>query len=168
MSFFIASQILVGIAALCDVISFQFKSRHKLLLTLFISALFIAAHFALLEEWTAACLLIVGACRYLAGIFTSDPRMKWLFYSATLLGTAVTFSGLTSILSCIGSLFHTKASFSHNDKIMRWLMVIGTVVWGIHDVIVGSPVAVLLDVLFILSSVVGYYRIHIKKPVLAT
>ncbi len=168
MSFFIASQILAGLASLFDIASFQFKNRNKLLTTLFISALLIAAHFALLKEWTAACLLVIGACRYLAGIFISDPRMKWLFYLVTLLGTALTFSGIASVLSCIGSLFHTKASFSHNDKLMRWLMVIGTVVWLIHDIIVGSPVAVLLDVLFIISSAIGYYRIHIKKRLLLT
>lgn len=164
MSFFIASQILVGLASLFDIASFQFENRKKLLATLFISGLLIATHFALLAEWTAACLMLIGACRYLAGMFISDPRMKWLFYMVTLLATALTFSGITSSLSCIASLLHTKASFSHNDKLMRWLMLIGTAVWGVHDIIVGSPVAVLMDVLFIISSVIGYYRIHIKTP----
>ena len=90
----------------------------------------------------------------------------WQLFFVTLLGTVFTFSGLTSILSCTASLLHTKASFSSNDKLMRWLMVIGTGVWGVHDVIVGSPVAVLIDVLFIASSVIGYYRIHVKSPCL--
>lgn len=166
MSFFIASQILVGLAALFDIASFQFKDRKALLSALCISAVLIAAHFALLKEWTAACLLVIGACRYLAGIFIFDPRMKWLFYFMTVLGTVLTFSGITSILSCIASLFHTKASFCHNDKLMRWLMVIGTGVWGVHDIVVGSPVAVLIDVVFIISSGVGYYRIYIRKPIL--
>ncbi|WP_282064287.1 YgjV family protein [Vibrio rotiferianus] len=166
MSLFVASQILVGLAALFDIASFQFKNRTLLLSALSISALLIAVHFALLTEWTAACLLVIGACRYLAGIFISNPKIKWLFYFVTLLGTVFTFSGLTSILSCTASLLHTKASFSSNDKLMRWLMVIGTGVWGVHDVIVGSPVAVLIDVLFIASSVIGYYRIHVKSPCL--
>ncbi|MCW4443746.1 YgjV family protein [Vibrio splendidus] len=166
MSFFIASQILVGLASLFDIASFQFKSRTKLLATLTISALLIAAHFALLQEWTAACLLVIGACRYFAGIFISDPRMKWLFYFVTVLGTILTFSDLVTTLSCIGSLLHTKASFTANDKLMRWLMVIGTLVWVAHDILVGSPVAVLLGVLFIISSGVGYYRLHIKKAAL--
>ncbi|UPR53942.1 YgjV family protein [Vibrio cyclitrophicus] len=164
MSLFLASQILVGLAALFDIASFQFKNRTLLLSALSISALLIAAHFALLNEWTAACLLVIGACRYLAGIFISNPKIKWLFYFVTLLGTVLTFSGLTSILSCTASLLHTKASFSSNDKLMRWLMVIGTGVWGVHDVIVGSPVAVLIDVLFIASSVIGFYRIHVRNP----
>jgi uncharacterized membrane protein YiaA len=164
MSLFVASQILVGLAALFDIASFQFKNRTLLLSALCISALLIAAHFALLDEWTAACLLVIGACRYLAGIVISNPKIKWLFYFVTVLGTVATFSGLTSVLSCIASLLHTKASFSNNDKLMRWLMVIGTGVWGVHDVIVGSPVAVLIDVLFVISSIVGYYRIHIKSP----
>ncbi len=53
MSLFIASQILVGLAALFDIASFQFKNRTLLLSALSISALLIAAHFALLKEWTA-------------------------------------------------------------------------------------------------------------------
>ncbi|WP_122031994.1 YgjV family protein [Aliivibrio sp. EL58] len=165
MSFFIISQILVGLAALFDIASFQFTNRKILLLALSISALLIAAHFALLEEWTAACLLVIGASRYFAGIFISDPRMKWLFYFVTVLGTILTFNGITSVLSCIASLFHTEASFMRNDKLMRWLMVFGTVVWGAHDIIVGSPVAVLIDILFIISSAIGYYRIYIKNMV---
>ena len=166
MSLFIASQILVGLAALFDIASFQFKNRIALLSALCISALLIAAHFALLKEWTAACLLVIGACRYLAGIFIFNSRIKWLFYFITVLASALTFSGITSALSCIASLLHTKASFSHNDKLMRLLMVIGTTVWGVHDIIVGSPVAVLIDILFIVSSGIGYYRIYIKKPML--
>ncbi|WP_238382971.1 YgjV family protein [Vibrio coralliirubri] len=102
MSLFVASQILVGLAALFDIASFQFKNRTLLLSALSISALLIAAHFALLTEWTAACLLVIGACRYLAGIFILNPKIKWLFYFVTLLGTVLTFSGLTSILSCTG------------------------------------------------------------------
>ncbi|MGF1777277.1 YgjV family protein [Vibrio nomapromontoriensis] len=166
MSLFFASQILVGLAALFDIASFQFKNRTFLLSSLSISALLIASHFALLQEWTAACLLVIGACRYFTGIFISDPRMKWLFYFVTVLGAIYTFSGLTSSLSCLASLLHTKASFSRNDKLMRILMVIGTIVWGIHDVIVGSPVAVLIDILFVVSSVIGYYRIYIKEAIL--
>ncbi|MBD1575686.1 YgjV family protein [Vibrio sp. S11_S32] len=92
---------MVGVAALFDIASFQFKNRTSLLTALCISALLIAAHFALLGQWTAACLLLIGACRYLAGIFFFDPRMKWLFYFVTMLATVVTFSGLTSVLSCM-------------------------------------------------------------------
>ncbi|MDR9827379.1 YgjV family protein [Vibrio sp. FNV 38] len=165
MSYFIASQILVGLAALFDIASFQFKSRKTLLSLLCISALLIGSHFVLLEEWTAACLLAVGAARYFTGIFTENRGVRWGFYIVTLLGTLFTFSGITSILSCIGSLLHTSASFNRNDKFMRVVMVIGTVVWVVHDVIVGSPVAVLLDVLFIISSYIGYYRIYGNKAV---
>lgn len=160
MSLFVASQILVGLAALFDIASFQFKNRKTLLSLLCISALLIASHFVLLKEWTAACLLVVGAVRYFTGIFTENPKVRWFFYFVTLLGTALTFNGITSMLSCMGSLFRTSASFSRNDKFMRLVMVLGTVIWVIHDVLVGSPVAVLLDILFIVSSYIGYYRIY--------
>ncbi|MBD1575685.1 YgjV family protein [Vibrio sp. S11_S32] len=65
-------------------------------------------------------------------------------------------------------LLNTKASFSHNDKLMRLLMTIAMTVWCVHDYIVGSPVAVLIDIVFIVSCAVGYYRIYGKKPILVS
>ncbi|AQM67085.1 Bacterial inner membrane protein [Vibrio campbellii] len=45
-------------------------------------------------------------------------------------------------------------------------MILGTGAWLFHDIFIGSPVAVLVDVLFIVSSLLGYYRIYKKtyKP----
>ncbi|MCK6265863.1 YgjV family protein [Vibrio sp. ZSDE26] len=70
----------------------------------------------------------------------------------------------SQILAGIASLLLTKASFTRNDKLMRCLMLLGVIVWSVHNVIVGTPVAVLMDILFVISNLVGYYRVHIKKP----
>lgn len=160
-SFFI-SQVLAGLAIIFDLISFQFKNRKLILISLFISGLLIAAHFALLSQWTAMSLMVIGAMRYLLSMFTSEPRIKWVFYVLTIAATAFTFDGITSIFSCLGSLLHTQASFTPDDKLLRIRMLVGTAIWGLHDAMVGSPTAVLMDLLFIISCCIGYYRYHVK------
>ncbi|WP_191117471.1 YgjV family protein [Vibrio campbellii] len=162
MSLFIISQTLVGLSAILDVISFQIKNRTIILSLLCISSLLISAHFAILNQWTAAFMLLIGACRFLTGIFTYNIKTEYTFYFLTFITTVLSFENSLSIIACIASLLHTRASFSNHDKTMRVLMILGTGAWLFHDIFIGSPVAVLVDVLFIFSGLLGYYRIYKK------
>ena len=76
--------------------------------------------------------------------------------------TICSYAGLLSILGCTGTLFSTAASFCKKDKLLRQLMLAGTAVWIVHNVLAGSPGAVLLETLFICSNLVGYFRFYIK------
>lgn len=163
MSVFFLSQVLVGIAILFDLMSFQFKERKKIVACLFAAGVLISSHFILLEQWTAASLMVIATTRYLISIFSTSPKLKWLFCGGSILATAVTFSGLVSIISCLGSLFQTVAAFNKEDKRLRELMIVGTSFWLLHNYLIGSPTAVLMEVLFISSNLIGYYRYYLKK-----
>jgi len=165
MSVFFISQVLVGIAILFDLMSFQFKERKKIVACLFAAGVLISSHFILLEQWTAASLMVIATTRYLISIFSTSPKLKWLFCGSSIVATTVTFSGLVSIISCLGSLFQTVAAFNKEDKRLRELMIVGTSFWLLHNYLIGSPTAVLMEVLFISSNLIGYYRYYVKKPV---
>ncbi|MBW3695310.1 YgjV family protein [Vibrio sp. T187] len=167
MSLFFMSQVLVGIAIIFDLMSFQFKDRKRIVACLFCAGLLISSHFVLLEQWTAASLMIIATTRYLTSIFTTSSKLKWLFCGGSILATSVTYSGLVSIVSCLGSLFQTVAAFNQDDKRLRELMIIGTSFWLLHNYLIGSPTAVLMEVLFITSNLIGYYRYYLKKQVAA-
>lgn len=160
MSLFIMSQILVGIAIVFDLLSFQFKQRKKIVFCLFCAGTLISSHFVLLEQWTAAGLMAIATIRYLSSIFSTSGRLMWFFSLSSITVTAVTYSGLVSILSCLGSVFQTLAAFNKEDKRLRELMIIGTSFWLLHNYLVGSPTAVVMEVLFIGSNLVGYYRYY--------
>ena len=165
MSVFFISQVLVWIAILFDLMSFQFKERKKIVACLFAAGVLISSHFILLEQWTAASLMVIATTRYLISIFSTSPKLKWLFCGSSIVATTVTFSGLVSIISCLGSLFQTVAAFNKEDKRLRELMIVGTSFWLLHNYLIGSPTAVLMEVLFISSNLIGYYRYYVKKPV---
>jgi hypothetical protein len=159
---FTLSQLLVAIAIVFDVISFQFKARERIVACLFMSGILISIHFCFLAQWTAAGLMGIATVRYLTSIFTTSKKAMWGFSGAAVLMSSLTFSGLVSVISCIGTLFQTRAAFCQRDKDLRLLMIVGTSFWLVHNILVGSPVAVLMEMLFIGSNLVGYYRHYFR------
>ncbi len=162
MSSFLLSQILIGIAIGTDTLSFQFKERKKIVACLLISCVLISSHFMLLGHWTAAFLGLVAALRFATSMFTTSKRLMVLFIVANIGISIVTYEGLLSILGCAGGLFGTVASFCKEDKLLRQLMLIGTMLWIVHNFLAGSPGAVLMEALFISSNLVGYFRFYIR------
>jgi hypothetical protein len=84
-----------------------------------------------------------------------------VFITATALIAALSYSGLLSLLSSSGSIFGTMASFCKDDKRLRQLMLIGTILWTVHNILAGSPMAVLMELIFISSNLIGYFRFYI-------
>lgn len=86
----------------------------------------------------------------------------WVFLIITFAISILSFEGLLSVLGCTATIFTTVAVFSRNDKLLRQLMLVGTMIWIIHNYLAGSPGAVLMEALFIGSNLVGYFRYYIK------
>ncbi|WP_374982179.1 YgjV family protein [Vibrio rotiferianus] len=125
----------------------------------------ISTHFVLLEQWTAASLMLLASIRYFTSIFTTSKRWMFLYLTSALMITVVTFVDLINLLSFGGTLFQTTAAFCKSDQRLRQLMIVGTLLWLIHNYLAGSPTAVLMELLFIGSNIIGYcryYGIHLS------
>ncbi|NRD74939.1 YgjV family protein [Shewanella sp. VB17] len=160
MSVFVWSQVLIAIAILFDFASFQCKQRQHIVSCLCISGILICTHFILLEQWTAAGLMMLASVRYFLSIFTTSKRLMVCFLICALMITLTTFSGLLSVLSFSGTIFQTTAAFCQSDQRLRQLMIVGTSFWLVHNYLAGSPTAVLMELLFIGSNLLGYYRYY--------
>jgi hypothetical protein len=162
LSNFFLSQILIGFAIGVDTLSFQFKERTKILACLVVSALLISSHFMLLEHWTAALLGGLSVARYLSSVFTTSRSVMWIFLITIVAITGFSYEGMLSVLGCIATSTTTIAAFRKDDKRLRQLMLIGTMIWIVHNYLAGSPAAVLMETIFIVSNLVGYFRYYIK------
>lgn len=160
MSAFAISQGLIAVAIIFDLISFQFKQKQKILACLCVSGILISSHFYLLEQWTASMLMLLASIRYLVSMFSHSKTWMILFLAACSFITLVTFSGLLSIISLAGSACQTCAAFCPNDQRLRQLMLLGTSIWLLNNAMIGSPTAVLMELLFIGSNLLGYYRYY--------
>ena len=162
MSPFALSQILVGFALCSDILSFQFKNRKHVVMCLLVSCTLISSHFMLLGHWTAAGLGIIAAIRFTISLFSTSRKLMYFFVGATWIISLVTYEGLLSILGCAGSTFGTIAAFCKQDKQLRQMMFACTCLWIVHNCLAGSPAAVILEIFFISSNIIGYYRFYIR------
>ncbi|NMR24869.1 YgjV family protein [Pseudoalteromonas sp. NEC-BIFX-2020_015] len=158
---FILSQCLVAVATLLDLASFQFKSRKFILLCLFSSVLLTATHFFLLNKMSAALLMLIAATRYFYCIFNRSQWAMLGFMLLSCVAVALSWQDWLSGLALIATLIQTFASFRQRDVLLRLFMVLGTAFWISHNILVGSPVAVLMECLFLMSNLIGLFRFYV-------
>ena len=168
MTIFMISQILVATAIIFDLLSFQFKNRKYILLCLISASILISLHFLLLEKWTAAALMMVAFLRFSTSYFTTSLKARNFFILLSILVSIITFQNFLSIISCIAAIFGTLASFHKEDRQLRQLMVLGSSFWILHNALVFSPVAVIMETIFLSSNLIGYYRFYLKKSTFKT
>jgi hypothetical protein len=115
-----------------------------------------------LGHWTAAGLGLVAAVRFTTSLFSTSKVVMALFICITVGLSALTYEGILSVLGCSGAIFGTIASFSKEDKLLRQLLFVGTSLWLIHNILAGSPGAVVMEIIFLGSNLVGYFRYYIR------
>ncbi len=81
MDDFVLSQLFAGIAFAFGLAPFQFKTRHSVLLCLFVSVVFNAAHFFLLDRPGPSALMLLTGIRYLTATITTNRRVMLFFFS---------------------------------------------------------------------------------------
>ncbi|MFQ1779370.1 YgjV family protein [Aeromonas veronii] len=140
MSLFLWSQLVVSLALLLDLLSFQLRDRRRILACLALSCALNAGHFALLGQWSAACLLLLASVRFLVSIWLVHRILMWFFMGLACAAALATYQGLLSWIGLLASL------------------LLGTLCWLGNNLLVGSPVAALMEGLFLVSNLVGYYR----------
>ncbi len=160
MDSFLISQMLAAVAFSCGVISFQLKKRRSVLLWLCGSALSNAAHFFVLGRAGAGTLYVVMGVRVFTAAFTTDRRLMYLFMGLILAGFAVSYERPLDILALFGSLLATYGNFQATDRKVRLYYMACAVTWMVHNFIAGSPVAVLMEITFLVSNLIGYRRIY--------
>ena len=163
MSMFVLSQLLVGVAMLFDILSFQCKERKHILHAIAAACFFLSVHFLLLEQWTATVLMGISGIRYFVSGYTFERRWMYFFLAVTVVATIWTYSGFLSLLSFAATAVLTLAAFSKTDKRLREITFVGSSLWVLHNIFVGSPSAVALESIFFTSNVVGYYRYYVRK-----
>lgn len=161
MSDFVVSQILIAIAICFDIISFQLRDRRYILLCLVCAGLLISAHFYFLGNLTAMWLLLISVSRYFTSIFTTSRWLAFFFIAVASVSTFLTYNGFQSLISLTGASFQTLAAFHKKDQQMRQLMIVGVSFWLIHNILAESPGAVIMEVIFLTSNLIGYYRFYI-------
>jgi len=165
---FILSQCLVAIATLLDLASFQLKQRQAVLACLFSSVLLTSMHFMLLDNLSAASLMLIAALRYGYCIFARKTWVMIAFMLWSIIAVLFTWHSWVSFIALIATLIQTYASFQSKDLLLRLFIIIGTLCWLTHNVLIFSPVAVVMETVFLLSNLLGLWRFYIAPKAMKT
>ena len=158
MTPFIASQILAGLTLLTGMAAFQFRDRKIILRGWFLAAVFAAAHFYLLGSIEACLLVSVTAMRMLVSSFSTDSKLMWLFLLLAVGGFVVTYESPISFLALFATIIGTIGSFHGSEKAVRYSMMATEILWAIHNIIIWTPVAIAMEILFFTSNLIGLLR----------
>ncbi len=158
MNDFALSQFLCLLGLIFDSGSTQFKHRYQMFSAMGIGALFIAGHFYVLEQYTAAAMFVIAAARHFITILFRSSYLYAAFVMTALGFVFLTYSSYLSVLSGVANILMVSGSFSNSQKNMRLLLMAGAFIWLINNVIIFSPAAILLEVMFLVSGCIGYYR----------
>ncbi|MDR6982832.1 hypothetical protein J2X32_001450 [Rheinheimera pacifica] len=155
---FALSQCLAAMAFISGIVAFQRYDRASMLKFWFVSALLNASHFAVLGQYEAALFVGLTAVRFLVAAIS--PRQRWMycFLALSTLLIVLSYSNPVNLLPYLAAVVGTVGSFQKNVLLVRALMAVGATAWIIHNLLVGSPVAVLMELAFLSSNLVGYIR----------
>lgn len=114
-----------------------------------------ALHFALLGEATAVASTLLSLGRSLAALHAPvawRPAVGLGFIGLNLLAGAWLFDGARSLLPIAASVIGTTALFFLHGVAMRSLMLVGTALWLVNNLIVGSVGGSLLEACLLLAN----------------
>ena len=140
----------------------QCRRRRTILLWLVLVTLLSAAHFFLLGRVSAGTLYLIMGVRLLVAAHTTDQRIMMLFAMAVIAGTIATYERPLDGLAMAAALTATYACFQADARRMRIVYMLCATQWMVHNIVAGSPVAVLMEASLLLSNIVGFWRHHIR------
>ncbi len=159
-SSFFLSQLLAGLAFSFGAMAFQLSERRSVLLCWSASALSSSLHFALLGQITPCLITAITGSRFLLAQRNSGKALYLFFMSASLAAGFLTYKQPLNLIPIVTSIIGTTAVFFASNAQLRITMGTCSVFWLYHNVVIGSPVAAIMECVFLVSNLVGYLRLR--------
>ncbi len=170
MDLYIVSQIITFLYYGILGISFLQKDRRKVLILNILVDLLQSIAMYLLNGYTGSAMGLISIFRdtalYIQNEKKSSERMHiilLIMVTALTIGlTVITYNGLFSLLSVFASLVSTFAIWQKNVRRYKFLGIVTGVLWLAYNIYILSVVGILLELVIIIFSTIGYIK-DIKK-----
>lgn len=160
---FIISQIAMFIAMGFDFLSLQYKKREYTFLCLIISASLISAHYFLLNKIAAGVIVFISILRFITCYFTTNKKFLFIFIGLNTISLFFTYTEIFDLIIYLGLIVFIIGNFQENNRLMRKLMMVGTSIIIIYNLIIFTPMGIIAESSFLISNFIGYYRHYIKN-----
>ena len=89
--------------------------------------------------------------------------MSYSFSKLNKCALFFTYKDLTDLIIYTGLIIFIIGNFQENNRSMRKLMMAGTSIIIIYNIIILSPMGAIAETSFLISGFIGYYRFYLKK-----
>ncbi len=144
--------------------SFQFKDTKKLLFFQMTGNFIYVIQFILLGAYSGCAVLLFQVLSNLPLCLEKPDKrawsgLKWLFVTAIVIASALTWKDLFSIFPAAGAVASVLSSWSRNGKLIRLtkLLITGPG-WLIYDIYAWTVAGILAEVFAITSTIVSIFR----------
>ena len=156
-----------AIAMVLELLSIQCpKRKHILLMQLSASSLWVV-HYVFLGALTGALMSSVSAVRTYAFYkmpIKRRPRWSlWFFLVLTIVVGAFSWQGYISLLPVAGILIAVIAMWQTKERHIRLILLAASPLWLTYNLLVGSYVGVINEVLLIASLIIALWRYRKKS-----
>ena len=162
---------IIGVVAVTVVLlSFQQKTRGKIIAFNATSRVLYILQYILLGAISGAVLDIIGITASLLAGVKGHPKIKRymkilvpLVFLAFIVATALTYKSFIDLFSAAGVVIHASALFLDDEKKIRTLSLVGSPFWltyNLANLAIGSAIG---DLLSICSIVVAMFRYDIPR-----
>ena len=86
------------------------------------------------------------------------------FMVLAVAGFLYTYESPVAILAITATLLATYASFQVDQKRIRLNYGMAAMIWIVHNALVKSPVATVMEATLLTSNTIGYFRHRAEKP----
>jgi len=91
--------------------------------------------------------------------------MVVLFLIVNTIAAYLMFEGIALTgVSYLAATFIIISSFIKDDSTMRLTIIIGALGWLVYGILISSIIAIIANIMFLTSSIVGWYRHSYKIP----
>ena len=149
--------------------SIQNKEKEKILYFQFLSNMLYGMSYFLLKIPIAAIMDTLGGLRCFVFFYKTkkhqDISLSWLFIFCILiiiLGI-INYNGIISLIPILISIFYAISSWSKDATWIRIIFLLAAFLWVYYNIVVGAYVAVLGNILEIISGIVSLYRFNKPK-----
>lgn len=173
---YVLSQVFVIINAALLMITYQLKTRKAILVVSFMALIANGIVYTLLEAWSGLAMVFVAMTRNI--IFMIDEKKNGksnkitgkdvvilvVLYIIAIISAVFTYEGILSMMSVVATMLYTYSVWQKKTNVYKILGIIIEIVWIIYNIYICSIMGIVLDILLLMSAIIGIRREYkVKK-----
>lgn len=165
---YIIIQAIGFVAVGLSILTYQYNKRSSMLACDMAAAFLYALHFFLLAAPTGGAMNLIGGIRALVYYkYPPSKSRRWMFVLFIFIACVATFyfwEGPISLLALAGTISYGVAYWQTNPTYIRRYLLISFPLWFTYNFIVGSYPGMVIELVLLLSNLVGQYKFdYLKK-----